>query len=160
RFHGPDVPIVVERLLNITGEDALTVHRKYKDAVTLKLNTRFMFLTNELPRLHESSSALAGRFVILRLTESFFGHEDHGLTPRLLTELPGILNWAIQGWHRLNQRGRLVEPGKTSELARDLEELASPIIEFVRECCDLGIGLRTQVADLYQAWVEWSEKNG
>jgi putative DNA primase/helicase len=64
-----------------------------------------MFLTNELPRFSDSSGALAGRFVILRMTESFYGKEDTGLTQRLLAELPGILNWAIEGWHRLRERG-------------------------------------------------------
>ena len=56
----------------------------------MKLLTRFMFLTNELPRMSDFSGDLAGRFVILRLTKSFYGREDVTLTEQLLTALPGI----------------------------------------------------------------------
>ena len=100
RFHDENIATVVERLLCISGEDTLTVDRKNITSVTLKLPTRFMFLTNEFPRLSDSSGALAGRFIILRFTESFYGREDTGLTERLLGELPGILNWAVEGWQR------------------------------------------------------------
>ncbi len=106
RFHGENIPTVLERLLLITGEDAVTIDRKFLGSVTMKLPTRFMFLSNEFPKLTDASGALASRFMILRLTQSFFGNEDHGLTDRLISELPGILNWAIEGWRRLRERGR------------------------------------------------------
>ena len=38
-----------------------------------------MFLTNEMPRLSDASGALAGRFLILLLSNSFFGKEDHAI---------------------------------------------------------------------------------
>ena len=41
--------VAVERLLSITGEDVLTVDRKYTDAWTGKMPTRIMMLSNELP---------------------------------------------------------------------------------------------------------------
>ena len=41
--------------------------------------------------------ALASRFLVLTLHESFYGREDHGLFERFLPELPGILNWALRG---------------------------------------------------------------
>jgi phage/plasmid-associated DNA primase len=69
------------------------------------LAIRIFILSNELPKLTDASRALVGRFIILRLTESFFGREDPGLFQRLLPEMPGILNLAIDGWHRLRQRG-------------------------------------------------------
>src|SRR5262249_33341349 len=71
-----DAGTVVERLLSISGEDAQVVDRKYLDAVTTTLPVRFVVLTNELPRLSDASGALAGRMVVLRTTESFFGRED------------------------------------------------------------------------------------
>ena len=105
-----DSQIVVERLLSISGEDALTVDRKFLEPVTCKLPTRIMVLTNELPKLGDSSGALAGRIILLRLTRSFYGEEDHELTDKLLAELPGILWWAIAGWRRLRERGRFSQP--------------------------------------------------
>ena len=52
-----DQAVIVERLLSITGEDALTIDRKMIEPWTGKLPTRLMMLTNELPRLQDSSGA-------------------------------------------------------------------------------------------------------
>ena len=160
RFTGENVATVVERLLCISGEDTLTIDRKYLGSVSMKLPTRFMFLTNELPRLNDASAALAKRFLILRLTRSFYGHEDVKLTEALLEELPGILNWAIEGWKRLRERGRFVQPSCVEDAVRELEDLASPVGAFVRECCEVRPGLRAWTDDLYKAWKAWCERDG
>ena len=160
RFSGKDVQTVIERLLCVSGEDALTIDRKHMTSVTMKLPTRFVFLTNELPRLTDASGALAGRFMMLRLTESFYGREDKALTAKLLIELPGILNWAIDGWRQLRERGHCLQPSSVEDALRDMEDLSSPVGAFVRERCDVGSGLRAWIDDLYQAWKEWCEADG
>ncbi len=160
RFSGENVATVVERLLSISGEDTLTIDRKFLGSVSMKLPTRFMILTNELPRLNDASTALAGRFLVLRLTKSFYGNEDVTLTEQLISELPGILLWAIDGWKRLKKRGRFVQPKSAEEAIRDLEDLASPVSAFVRECCVVGPGHRAWMDELYKAWQAWCEQDG
>ena len=105
-----DLHIITERLLSISGEDALSVPRKNRYDWNGKLPTRFLILTNELPKLVDASGALASRFLLLVLTRSFFGREDLALTERLLGELPGILNWALEGRDRLFGRGFFLQP--------------------------------------------------
>ncbi len=160
RFGGENVGTVVERLLCISGEDTLTIDRKFLGSVSMKLATRFMFLTNELPRLNDASTALAGRFLVLRLTNTFYGMEDVTLTDQLVAELPGILLWAIEGWKRLKARGRFVQPESSEDAIRDLEDLASPVNAFVRERCIVGAGHRAWIDDLYKAWQAWCEQDG
>lgn len=160
RFTGESVATVVERLLCISGEDTLSIDRKFLGSISMKLPTRFMFLTNELPRLNDASTALARRFLVLRLTNSFYGQEDTTLTDQLVAELPGILLWAIEGWKRLRERGRFVQPESSEDAIRDLEDLASPVSAFVRDCCVVGRGHRVNVDDLYQAWKRWCEQDG
>jgi putative DNA primase/helicase len=160
RFTGAHVGTVVERLLCISGEDALTIDRKFLEPVTMKLPTKFMFLTNELPQLSDTSTALAGRFLVLRLTKSFFGKEDATLTKTLLTELPGILLWAIEGWKRLKARGRFLQPASGEDAVRDLEDLSSPVSEFVRDRCVVGSGQRVSLTELYNSWQKWCEQSG
>jgi P4 family phage/plasmid primase-like protien len=145
-----DVHVVVERLLAISGEDAITIDRKYHHQWTGYLPTRFLLLTNELPKLTDASGALASRFIILTLTKSFYGHEDHGLTERLKGDLPGILNWAIAGWRRLQARGHFVQPSSSKQAVRTLEDLASPINAFIRERCVAGPGQTVPVDDLFK----------
>ena len=50
-----DSMIAVERLLSVSGEDSITVDRKYREPWTGRLPTRFLILTNELPRFTDSS---------------------------------------------------------------------------------------------------------
>ena len=155
-----DQAIIAERLLAITGEDAQTVDRKYNDAWTGKLDARFLILTNELPRLTDSSGALASRFIVLTMTQSFYGNEDRGLMLKLTPELPGILGWAIEGWERLNHRGYFVPPASSAAAVQELEDLGSPIGAFLRECCVVEQGQAAQTSEMYAAWCEWCRNNG
>lgn len=155
-----DAAIVTERLLSISGEDAQTIDRKNLSHVTTKLAVRFIILTNELPRLNDPSGALVGRLILLRLTRSWYGNEDTGLTARLLTELPGILLWAVEGWRRLRERGHFVQPESGRKLISDMEDLSSPIGAFIRECCDVGPHCEVKVQDLFDSWKGWCEEKG
>jgi putative DNA primase/helicase len=155
-----DATVITERLLSISGEDTLTVDRKHLPPVSVKLPTRFVILTNELPKVNDSSGALAGRMLLLRLTASFYGQEDPGLTQRLLTELPGILLWAVEGWRRLRERRHFVQPDSGRELMVHLEDLGSPVNAFIRECCVVGPDQRVAKADLYQRWTAWCQSGG
>jgi putative DNA primase/helicase len=156
----PDIARVVERLLSISGEDSQTIDRKFLPAWNGKLSARFMLISNELPRLSDTSGALAGRMVVLKLTESFYGREDPGLTDTLLQELPGILLWAIKGWRRLRERGRFIQPASAAPLVEEMEDLASPVGAFLKECCLLEPGSEVSVDDLFSAWRRWCEKQG
>ena len=102
--------MVVERFLSVSGEDSLTIDRKYREPWTDRLPTRFVVLTNELPRLTDSSGALASRFIVFVLRRSFYGSENPKLTDELLSEAPAILNWALEGLDRLNERGHFLNP--------------------------------------------------
>jgi putative DNA primase/helicase len=155
-----DVAQVVERLLSISGEDPQTVDRKYLPQVTAKLAVRFVILTNELPRLTDASGALVGRLIVLRQTESWYGREDTRLTDKLLGELPGILLWSMAGWKRLRDRGHFVQPPAAAPLIRDLEDLASPIRAFLRECCEVGPGREVHIQELFAGWQTWCGEKG
>ncbi len=150
-----DGQIVVERLLSISGEDSLTLDRKYREPWTGRLPTRFMILTNELPRLTDSSGALASRFVLLVLTRSFLGQEDVRLTDKLLEEASGIFNWALAGLDRLNERGYFVPPESAREAIQQLEDLSSPVSAFVRDRCVLSPDQSVAVDQLWEAWKAW-----
>jgi putative DNA primase/helicase len=155
-----DAAAVTERLLSISGEDALTIDRKNLSAVTARLTARFMLLTNELPKLGDSSGALPGRMILLRLTQSWYGREDTALTDRLLRELPGILLWAIAGWQRLRERGHFLQPDAGKVMIDELADLASPVGAFVRDCCRVGPGCQIERSELFSAWKRWCEDEG
>ncbi|MFN8180132.1 MAG: phage/plasmid primase, P4 family [bacterium] len=154
-----DQAAIAENLLRISGEDMVTVDRKYASAWHGRLAVRFVILTNELPRLADASAALASRFVPLELSQSFLGREDPGLTSALLAELPGILLWAIEGWRRLNERGHFDPPAAARDAVAALERLGSPVRVFVDERCELG-AFDAPKRDVYRAYRTWCEEVG
>jgi putative DNA primase/helicase len=155
-----DKTSLTERLLSISGEDRLTVQRKFIAAWNGRLPTRIMMLSNELPTLADGSGAYAGRLLLLILTRSFYGKEDPALTGKLLAELSGILNWSIDGYRRLQKRGHFIQPDSAADAMDDIELLGSPVKAFIRECCDMKPGLVVTVDELWDAWEIWSAKEG
>jgi putative DNA primase/helicase len=155
-----DQSIIAERILSITGEDSLTIDRKFREGWTGKLDARFLILSNELPRLSDASGALASRFVVLSLAHSWFGAEDRTLTGKLLGELPGILLWAMAGWDRLTKRGYFEPPASSAAAVAQLEDLGSPIGAFLRERCKIWPGVTVPPTVLYESWCDWCRDQG
>ena len=150
-----DSRVVVERLLSISGEDTLTIDRKFKDPWTGRLPTRFVIMTNELPRLSDASGALVSRFILLILTKSFYGRENPQLTDELLSESPAILNWSLEGLDRLTERGHFVHPSSGADALQQLEDLSAPVSAFIRTCCIVEPTARVEVDALWAAWKAW-----
>lgn len=155
-----DQQAVVERFLSISGEDALSIDRKNRDPVNVRLRCRVLLIANELPKLYDVSGALASRFVILALTRSFLGEEDTGLEGKLLAELPGILRWAIEGREKLLEDGKFIVPAASARAAKHLQAISSPLLVFLEECCELAPAAQVEVDHLYQRYVAWCEANG
>jgi putative DNA primase/helicase len=155
-----DTHQVVERLLSISGEDMLTIDRKYREPWTGKLPSRFLVISNELPNFGDASGAIANRFVVLALTKSFLGKENTGLTDELLLELPGILGWALEGLDRLRRQGKLTEPKSSADAITDLHDTVSPTSAFVRDYCEVGPEYEVRVDLLYGEWRRWCDTQG
>ena len=154
-----DQAAVAERLLSISGGDMQTIDRKFRQAWSGYLPTRFLMLSNELPAIADSAGALTSRFIVVRFRQSFLGREDHDLEPRLITELPSIMNWAMVGYRRLMNRGRFIQPDSSKESLEDMQAVGSPVSAFVKEKCEVAPAFVVPVDRLYQAWGEWCKAN-
>ncbi|GAA1288133.1 DNA primase family protein [Streptomyces javensis] len=160
RLSGNDNSQVVERLLTISGEDTIDIDRKYREPWTGKLPTRLMVLSNELPHFGDSSGVIARRFILLNTTVSWLGKEDPTLMDKLIAEMPGILNWALDGLARLETTGRITEPASSREAVTTMQDTASPTSAFIRERCTTGPTCSVPVDALWGVWREWAEDNG
>ena len=151
----------IELLKTISGEDAVDVNRKYKAPLAgVRLPTRFMLLANSLQRLTDPTGTISDRFIFLETTQSFYGREDHNLHKRLMNELPGILNWALEGWFRLKKRGRLFEPDSSIRVRTESRQIGSNVIAFKEKACRVGGGYYIRPSDMYAAFCTWCEHDG
>jgi len=151
---------LIERLLTISGQDSIDVDRKFREDWQGKLNTRFLFLTNELPLFWDASGALFSRFLVLETRISFLGNEDHDLASKLRSELSGILNWSIVGWRRLKARGHFVQPQTVDMTLQQFAALSSPVREFIDVHYRLAEKAEVFLAEMYANYKRWSEAQG
>jgi P4 family phage/plasmid primase-like protien len=159
--HDTDLSALSENLLRVIGEDAVNVDRKGIPALTnVRLATRVLIFANELPRFSDDTGVIASRFMPVMMHRSFFNNEDRTLEQRLLREQSGILNWAVEGWKRLTERGYFELPRQTREAVGDLEELASPLKAWINERCELDQIFFTPTVELYADYRSWCTDQG
>ena len=150
---------VVSQLLRIVGGDTVTVNRKNKEAWNGYLPTRIIMYSNEVLQLTENSNALTGRMLVLKMTKSFYGHEDTELAHKLSKELSGIFLWAIQGQkRRLARGGYFVQPKSGQEYLELFSELGNPIGTFIDDALEVVPNGEVDKEDLFLVYKHWATK--
>lgn len=150
---------VVSQLLRIVGGDTVTVNRKNKEAWNGYLPTRIIMYSNEVLQLTENSNALTGRMLVLKMTKSFYGHEDTELAHKLSKELSGIFLWAIEGQkRRLARGGYFVQPKSGNEYIELFSELGNPIGTFIDDALDITPDGEVDKDDLFTVYRHWANK--
>lgn len=155
-----DESIITERLLNITGGDPVNINRKFKtDLEDFKLSCRFTLFSNLLPRLRDASAVFVNRCIFLAMPNSYLGREDRDLQGRLLAEMSGILNWAIDGRAMLDAAGKITQPVSGLSLLVELQSILSPVSMFLADCCNVGTDKKVEIKSLFSQWCEWCQEN-
>jgi P4 family phage/plasmid primase-like protien len=153
----------LETLLAVIGQDAISVDRKRIDALTnVKLFCRITMVMNDLPAFSDHARALAPRMCIIYFPNSYVGKEDRKLKGRLEEEARSglLINWALEGLKDLRTRSRFVEPRASLDMMDRLELMTSPVLAFVRDCCNEGSQYQATKEELYKAWSNWATEQG
>src|SRR5262249_17813960 len=79
---------------------------------------------------------------------------------RLLAEIPGITNWALNGLLDLRRSGRLLQPEAGKSILNSFARLSSPVQAFVEDACEVGPSHKVRCDELREAWKVWCELNG
>lgn len=157
---GNDRNKVMESFKAITGNDNISFNRKYKGAWNGCLPGRITMAANNVPSFADDSGAMANRLLILPFNRTYLGSEDPTLTGRLLTELPGICNWAIEGLARLRTNGRFTEPEASRIEREEIISQQAPLMGFILERCELGEGYKETTEAVYNAYKMWRVSEG
>jgi P4 family phage/plasmid primase-like protien len=156
-----DRTTVTNLLKTISGEDVIEVRRMYVAHWVGRLVCRFWLFGNKIPEFDDAGKALLRRLIPLEMTLSFAGKEDKHLGDKLLLELPGIMNWAIEGFTRLTANdGNFTMPESTLAKREEFGRLASPVQNFIEECFDMNPKCHIKEDDIYEVYTAWSERAG
>lgn len=84
---------------------------------------------------------------------------DKKLPEKLSLEMPGILNWAIEGCLKWQQSG-LNDPAIVMKATGDYKEEMDILGPFMFECCFKREDVQVEAKDLYEVYANWCFKNG
>jgi len=145
----------------VSGDD-MQFERKHRDPITAKPTAKIMIATNDLPRFHDKSNAIWRRILPLPfLKEVKVEHQIKDLADKLKKELPGILNWALEGMSELNKIGGFIEPEASKRIREEYRKDSDPARTFLLECCEwTENGYSTPFDELYSIYFQWCKNNG
>lgn len=149
----------------LTGGDTIRAEDKGKDAYNFKNHAKIISQMNELMKTSDQSDGFFERFVLCsfdnRPTQERVKAKD-GFESRIIAnELPGVLNWAIEGLKRLHKRHGFsyTLDNSPAQKRNDWGVRADHVQGFVEACCDTGVGPKRYIATqtFMSAYRRWHE---
>ena len=155
-FHGHKIKSL------ISGEET-TAAIKYKDSFKFKPEAKYIFAVNMMPRVDDASSGMERRILAINFRNNF--RENPNVNLRfgkglLAKELPGILNWALEGAKRLADNGKFTETKEKDEIIKDYREENSSVDGFIGECFEDCQGSVMNMGDLYDVYRTFCQRDG
>lgn len=90
----------------LTAGDRITAEQKYRDPFQFQVTQKFLFSANQVPNVKHDDDAFYRRWLIVEFPHSISKeNRDQNLESQLQQELPGILNWTLDGYNRLMVNG-------------------------------------------------------
>lgn len=124
---------VTEFLLTATSGGVNVINRKYQTPWEGALTAVFLAASNTVPRFPDEGGAIGSRFEIIKTRVSREGTEDLTLIDRLLTELPGVLNWALDGLDRLRQQGEFTRANQAAAVREGIDRGATSATPMIKD---------------------------
>jgi len=99
RLHEP-------RVKELTGGDAISTRRLYQNEWTFTPTHKFVLAANHLPTIRGGDEGIWRRLRVVRFDVTIDeSRRDPHLTERLYGELPGIMQWALEGLAKWREEG-------------------------------------------------------
>lgn len=142
----------------ITSGEPINCNQKFIETFEFIPVCKIVLAANVFPKITDHSSAFYKRLILIPCDRIFDESEKNRALNKLLKEeLPGILNWAITGLHRLKKRGRFEQHEFMKTAVQELENENNPSNLFFDECIEIHIDTNTYIekGDLYVKYSNW-----
>jgi P4 family phage/plasmid primase-like protien len=144
-----------------TGEDLMTDAHKYQRNETWTPTHKIEIVGNHLLRLPETGDAIQRRLLMVGYEQCFKGaRRDRGLFDKLKSEVPGVMNWCIEGFRQWKQLGEIGAPRKVlDDSAAYIAEndTLGPFFDALPSIVGAGVVDRKI---LYSTYLTWSRAQG
>ena len=140
-----------------TGGDVMTARFIGKDYFDLHPSAKFFLSVNTLPKITGADNGIYRRLKVLPFEGNFKDSMDKDLPEKLKAEIDGILTWAVAGFRRWYERGKLVEPQCVMDACAAYRAEMDTVQSFLDECCILDPKASTSLGVLYEAYLQWGK---
>jgi putative DNA primase/helicase len=129
-----DGAIADDKMKIIVSGDLVKVEEKREKAFTCRITAKQWAAMNNLPKTKDNSHGFFRRVLMLTFNRKLEDHEqDKSLEKVLMTELPGIFNWALEGLHELLENDQFTVPTSSKTDLDEYKILSNPVAKFVQE---------------------------
>lgn len=149
-------------LKGIVSGEPTTVEHKFKDPFVMRPFSTCWFGTNHMPHTRDFSDALFRRALVVEFNNKFkpeLGNCDPQLKDKLMGELPGILNLALEAYAEALLFG-FTMPDSCKQARERWRLEADQVAQFVDAECQPEAGERIPPQRLYNAYRGWADENG
>ncbi len=121
-----------------------------------------MIATNSPPRFNDKTEGIWRRILFVPFDKVIHDEDQiKDLAEQLKHELPGILNWALDGLQKLNDAGGFTIPEKTKELVEEYRRDSDPARAFLLEKYIFSPNAwGVNCTELYNEYKQYCEENG
>ncbi len=117
---------------NLTGDGELLVQKKYGDPYNIRNQAKLIMTYNQIPDLKDLSPGMLSRPLIIPFKKQIKEHEqDHKIKDKLSEELPGIFNFALAGWHRLERQNGFTRSTVSENALKKVGEESCNVFQWV-----------------------------
>jgi P4 family phage/plasmid primase-like protien len=141
----------------VTGE-SMSVERKNKESLEVEFDLPVLLTMNNFPVVKDNSDAVYNRTLVLPMTNVRTEEDAIPVAKSVIaSELPGVLNFAVEGWRKLKERGRFEPPEVMLVSLREFKNDNNPFQDFAKECLlknpDRMVD-RTMLRDIFNGWLK------
>ena len=146
----------------IVAGDPIKAEEKYQDPFSFEPTAKHMFSANQLPDADTDDEAFFRRILLISFPSTVPRDErDPKLDDKLQAELPGVLNWALEGLERLMETGSFSLDRSPGETQKTWQEWGNSCERFANVCLeDDDADKAIPKKEIYQAYLAFCDDEG
>ena len=138
---------------SIVSGDTIDAALKFRDSFSFTPYARLIFAMNELPKSRDRSHGYYRRFKIVPFNRAFKGNKaDKTLGKKLIKEMDGIFNWALEGLKRLFEQDHFTESKTLDDMLKQYKSDNNPVISFIEDYCFINTEVSIEKNKIYETY--------